>query len=53
MTERLEPGGATAVEVTWIAMHVRDLVEARADLHDKTARLQEIKNAVELAESTS
>ena len=42
--------GADAVNPTFIAMHVRELAAAQAELADRCERLRELKRMIEFAE---
>ncbi len=50
LAERNRQDGADAVESSILAMHVRELAAAQAELADRRERLRELKSVVDFAE---
>jgi hypothetical protein len=50
LAERHKQDGADAVESSILAMHVRELTAAQADLADRRERLRELKSVIDFAE---
>jgi hypothetical protein len=50
LVERHKHDGADAVEGSILAMHVRELATAQAQLADKRERLREMRSVIEFAE---
>jgi len=50
LVERNKQDGADAVDSSFLAMHVRELAAAQAELADRRERLRELKSVVDFAE---
>ncbi len=50
LAERNKQDGADAVESSLLAMHVRELAAAQAELADRRERLRELKSVIDFAE---
>jgi hypothetical protein len=50
LVEREKQDGVDAVDASFIAMHVRELVAAQAELSDKRTRLREMNSVIDFAE---
>ena len=50
LAERNKQDGADAVESSILAMHVRELTAAQAELADRRERLRELKSVIDFAE---
>jgi hypothetical protein len=50
LAERHKHDGADAVDSAFLAMHVRELVAAQAELADRRERLRELKSVIDFAE---
>jgi hypothetical protein len=50
LAERNKQDGADAVDSSFLAMHVRELVAAQAELVDRRERLRELKSVIDFAE---
>lgn len=52
LVERSKCDGADAVDAAFVAMHVRELVSAQADLAAQRERLRQLQGVIEFAERT-
>jgi hypothetical protein len=50
LEERVEQEGSDAVDAAFLAMHVRELVAAQAELADRRERLRKLHNVIEFAQ---
>jgi hypothetical protein len=50
LVEREKHDGVDAVDPTFVAMHVRELVAAKAELLEKRERLREMNSVIDFAE---
>jgi len=50
LVERNKQDGADAVDSSFLAMHVRDLAAAEAELADRRERLRELNSVIDFAE---
>ena len=53
LAQRAQASGPDNADPTWVSMRVRELSETRTELHEKLARLRELRNVIEFGEEAA